>query len=146
MSKKIFIVYIVLTLACGTLNATWWGNLFRDMPVAMDMPSITHDDHNVIVSLRVPDDINPDNIDVEINNKTQTLYVSGRSEVKQEMQEEGFYRKEISNNSFNRSVWLPCMVEKLLTGAELKDGLLVITMPKLKEEDRLAKKIRVVRV
>jgi HSP20 family protein len=145
MKKFFVIICITATVASGTINASWLGNLFRDMP-AMDMPSVTQSDDNVIVSMRVPDSIDSDDISVEINNKTQTLYVYGKSEAKKEVQEEGFYKKEMSSNSFNRSVSLPCMVDELLTAAELKDGLLVVTMPKLKEEDRSAKKIKVVRV
>jgi len=125
------------------VNASWWGNLFGDA-VSVDMPSVNQDNMNVIVSMNIPNNMDPDEIVVEI--KDQQVRVYGKTGQQQEVREEGFYEKKVSSSSFNRSVSLPCEVDALGTRAELRDGLLIITMPKVAAEDKSFQKIRVVRV
>lgn len=139
---SLLVVLFVSVVSVERVDASWWNDLFRDVP-AMGSIEVAQDNDNVIVTMKVPGDIDPNNIMVDI--KDYTLHVYGKMEAKNEVKDEGFYKKEMSSSSFNRSVSLPCLVDDLATNAELSGDILVITMPKIKEEDRAVKKIRVVR-
>jgi HSP20 family protein len=138
----LLVVIFVSAVSVGTADASWWNGWFKDIP-AMGSIDVNQDNDNVIVTMAVPSGVDPENIVVDI--KDQTLHVYGKSEAKTEMNEEGYYKKEMSSSSFNRSVSLPCLVNDLETTAELNGNVLVITMPKINEQDKAAKKIRVVR-
>ncbi|MBE0667285.1 MAG: Hsp20/alpha crystallin family protein, partial [Bacteroidales bacterium] len=69
------------------------------------------------------------------------------SEHKEEKQEEqdGYKRKEFSYNSFCRSFYLPEDVNGEKIGANYKDGVLNVEIPKL-DEDKKKEKVREVKI
>lgn len=142
MYKRILFTFFLASYS-SSVYSSWFGDLFKDVTVETKMPEITQNDNNVIVTMNVSDDIDSDDINVEIKDKT--LYVSGMRKSKQEVHEKDYYHKEISRSSFNRVVSLPCLVDELGTTAEMTDGVLVITMPKIREEETAAKKIKVIK-
>ena len=86
--------------------------------------------------------IKSEDIDIEIRN--DYLTVSGETtEVRKTKEGDGrkYHRIERHTGSFSRSVRLPCHVQEDSVEAELKDGVLAITLPKAEEEK--AKKIAI---
>lgn len=72
--------------------------------------------------------IKPENVDVSIKNNILTI--QGKSEIKEEIKEKNYLRKEISRGSFRRIVKLPVDVQEKKASGEIVNGLLKITMPK----------------
>ena len=110
----------------------WSG---ADFVPAMD---VYQDKDNVIVETSVAG-IDPEKIEVNIEN--DVLTVSGVTMSKQEVKREDYYRKEIREGSFSRSVILPMHVKGDQAEAECKNGILRVTVPK--SEEAKPKKISV---
>lgn len=85
---------------------------------------------NVLVKVQVPG-ITKDNIHVDIANDVLTL----RGEIKEEEKkaEKNYYRREFHYGTFSRSIPLPTHVQADQANAQLKDGILTITIPKSEE-------------
>lgn len=67
-------------------------------------------------------------IDISVSDNTVTIRGSTRQESKEEKGD--YYRCEISEGSFARTVALPCDVDSDKAKAAFKDGLLELTLPK----------------
>lgn len=87
--------------------------------------------NNLIAEMPVSG-IDPDKVDVEITNNVLT--VKGQTEKKSEVEEKNYFRKEVKTGSFYRSVALPTAVNGDQASAEYANGILKITVPKVKEE------------
>ena len=68
--------------------------------------------------------------DVDINIKDDVLVIEGKREVSSEVDEKNYYRKEVRSGSFHRTIALPISVKAKKAGADFKNGLLTITLPK----------------
>ncbi|QQS61351.1 MAG: Hsp20/alpha crystallin family protein [Candidatus Moraniibacteriota bacterium] len=102
----------------------WFSGSFSP---AMD---VYQDGDNVIAKVSLPD-IEPKNIEVSVEN--DVLTVSGETREKKEIKHEDYYRKEIREGSFSRSVVLPMKVKNEKVKASYEKGVLTITMPKAEE-------------
>ncbi len=98
-----------------------------DFMPAMD---IRQDKDNVIVEMAIPG-IDANNVDISIEN--DVLTVKGRREEKKEVKREDYYRKEIREGSFSRSIVLPMSVIGDKADAVYEKGMLKITIPKAEE-------------
>ncbi|MFG0333803.1 MAG: Hsp20/alpha crystallin family protein [Maioricimonas sp. JB049] len=76
--------------------------------------------------------------DIQLEVGENSLTISGeRSEVtRTEVKERKYHRIERRSGSFSRSVWLPCAVQEDRIEAELKNGVLTVTLPKAEEARR----------
>lgn len=113
----------------------WDMEKFFDEGFSMDagfVPAIDvrQDKDNVIVETNLPG-IDPDKVDISIEN--DVLTISGRTEEKKEVKNEDYYRKEIREGSFSRSVILPMSVKAEAAEAEYSKGILKISIPKAEE-------------
>src|SRR5690606_13671811 len=88
---------------------------------------VYEDNCNVIARMHVPG-IDPDDIDIEIEDSH--LHVYGERKHEKEIEEKNYYKKEICSGSFERIISLPCSVQEDKVAANCKDGVLTITMPK----------------
>lgn len=79
--------------------------------------------------------------DVEIEIADGVMTVSGEKVEEKEEQEEGYYHKESHSGSFSRSFALPSEVVAEKAVAEMKDGVLSVTIPKI--EPKKATKIKI---
>ena len=102
------------------------GKQFGFTP-AIDM---YEDKDNIIIETQLGG-INPDNVDVSIENNI--LCLKGESEKKSEVDDKNYYRKEIRRGSFYRSISLPSKVDGDNAKAVNEDGILKITIPKAAE-------------
>lgn len=91
---------------------------------------VSETEAEVTVKLAVPG-VEKDQLRVTVADDTLTV----RGELKKETEEKkkNFYRQEIRYGAFQRSVVLPADVEAEKAAAQLKNGMLVVTIPKSKE-------------
>jgi HSP20 family protein len=96
------------------------------------MPAVDmyEDKENVIVETELAG-INPDNVDISIEN--DILTIKGESEKKSEVEDKNYYRKEIRRGGFYRSIPLPTHVIGDKASAIAEDGVLKIAIPKAPE-------------
>jgi len=109
---------------------------FFSRPMAMqsawNMPVIDmyQTDDNVIIKATIPG-ISPDDLDIQITGDTLTL----RGEIKHEEEAENakYHIREHHYQSFSRSLTLPVQVVADQANAEIKNGILTLTLPKAEE-------------
>lgn len=82
-----------------------------------------------------------EDVDVEISDGVMTI--SGESKEEKEKEEEGYYYKESHSGTFSRSFALPSEVVGEKAVADMKNGVLSITIPKI--EPKKATKIKVLK-
>jgi len=70
---------------------------------------------------------------VNISIENDVLTISGETEEKKEVKKEDYYRKEIREGSFSRSVILPMNVKSSQAKASYEKGILKIILPKAEE-------------
>lgn len=96
----------------------------------MGMPKIdvkeTKD--NVVVKAELPG-VAEEDITVEVSDGVMTI--SGQKMAEKEEEKEGYYYKESFSGSFSRSISLPSEVKAEKTEAEMDNGVLTVTVPKV---------------
>jgi len=102
----------------------WSGS---DFLPAIDM---FQEGDNVVVKMSLPD-IDPEKVHISVEN--DVLTISGETREKKEVKREDYYRKEIREGSFSRSIVLPMKVKNDETQAEYEKGVLKVTLPKSEE-------------
>lgn len=75
-----------------------------------------------------------ENVEVSVQNGILTLKGENKSE--HVVEEKNYYRKEVRSGEFYRQIPLPTAVLEDKVSAEFEDGLLRITCPKSKAEDK----------
>lgn len=115
------------------------NRLFTEWPtrpgwsVASGFPAMNvwTDENNAVVTAELAG-INPEDIDISVENDTLTL----RGTRKPEEAEEGatFHRRERRFGNFNRSFRLPFKVDAGNVEASFKNGVLSISLPRAEED------------
>lgn len=104
------------------------------------MPSVNlyETDNAVVAEFSLPG-MQAKDIEIELENDVLTV----RGESKQEQEEKGrhYYRREFSQRRFSRSLTLPVEVQADKAKAEMKNGVLQVTIPKAESAKR--KKVKV---
>ncbi len=90
---------------------------------------VVEQDENIIVKAQVPG-IPKENIVIEVNG--DQLTIKGEHKQEKEEKKENFYRQEIQYGSFYRIIDLPSEADKENANAELKNGVLEVTLKKSK--------------
>ena len=109
------------------------GNVFTP---AVD---IKDEGNKLLVTTELPG-INEE--DIWINLKEDMLEISAKTGKEKETEEEGYIHKEREYTGFFRAVCLPTNVEEEGSTAKIENGVLTITLPKMKMEEP-AKKIQI---
>jgi HSP20 family protein len=101
---------------------------------------VTENDKEIKVSAELPG-MDEKDIDISLNRDTLTI----RGEKKEEKEQKGkdYYRMERSYGSFNRTIQLPIEVETDKIEAQLKRGVLTVTLPKSARAVEETKKVPV---
>ena len=79
--------------------------------------------------------------DIKVDISGNTLTISGERKIKNEVNEKDYYKFESSFGKFQRSFSLPEDIDKENISAAMEDGVLEVTLPKLKKEE--SKKIEI---
>lgn len=81
--------------------------------------------------------------DIKVDVKDNIITISGERNSKEEVNEGDYHRIETSFGKFERSFTLPNDIDTENITASNKDGVLEVTLPKLKSESEKTKKIEV---
>jgi HSP20 family protein len=101
---------------------------------------IEETDDDVLVTAELPG-VGKEDFNVEIIG--DRLRLSGEKKMTRQKRENGYVSTERAYGSFSRSVQLPCEVVAEKADAELKNGVLHITLPKVAEAKVKTTKIKV---
>ncbi len=106
------------------------------------MPKIDIKDKKdaVIVKAELPG-INEEDVDVEIMDNVMTISGQSREEKTEGEEDKGYFYKESHTGAFSRSFTLPGEVLAEKAAADMKNGILTISVPKV--EPKKAKKIEI---
>lgn len=99
---------------------------------------ISETDKEVKISANVPG-VDPDDIEVEIDENS--VRISGTMDKEEKEEDEKFYSYEREYGEFHREFSLPSEVDTDKVEADVKDGVLTITVPKTAKQKR--KKVKV---
>jgi HSP20 family protein len=109
-------------------------------PLQRGMPrvAVLDGEDNVVIRAEVP---GVDKKDLEVSVNETSVAIKGK--VMREAKEEkgDYYCCEIGSGEFSRTIGLPCAVDASKASAQLKDGMLELTLPKIEKAKRHAIKI-----
>ena len=91
---------------------------------------ISEDDQNVVVRASLPG-FKKENVNIEVHDGV--VSINAHQEEEKEEKGERFYRRERSYGSVSRRIALPSPVQEEQAHAELKDGILMIRIPRSQE-------------
>lgn len=94
----------------------------------------------IVVKAELPG-VDEEDINIEILDNVMTISGEKKAEKEEENKENGYYYRESHSGSFSRSFSLPADVKAEDAVADMKKGILVITVPKI--EPKKAKKIEI---
>jgi len=109
-----------------------WERLSSATP-KMPKVDVVDRDKEVLVRAEIPG-VDRKDLDVSVNDNTVIIKGQTSSETKEEKGD--FFRSEITRGTFSRTVALPADVDGDKASARLTDGVLELTLPKLKESRR----------
>ncbi len=87
-------------------------------------------DESIVLKAELP---GIDKKEVSIEVKGNMLILKGERKFEKEIKEENYHRMERAYGSFQRTFTLPNIIKKENVKAKYKDGILEITLPKVKE-------------
>ena len=120
----------------------WDSPLLSEFPEPLEMRlprvDLFDGEENVVVRAELPA---VDKKDLEISVNDTSVTIKGKT-MREEKEEKGeYYRCEIGIGEFSRTLALPCAVDGSKATAQLKDGMLNLTLPKVGKSKRHTVKI-----
>lgn len=117
---------------------TVWRDMMEQFQGRMPRTDVIDRDEDFLVRVEVP---GVDKKDIEVSLADNMLTVKGKVQHEEKEQKGDYYRCEISQGAFSRTVLIPAKVDTSKVAASLKDGVLEVTLPKLEVSKR--RKIKV---
>lgn len=118
-----------------------WPNLPKAaMPFEGKTPNIDviDRDDEILVKAELP---GVDKKDIEISMTPNTVTIKGKTSHEEKEEKGDYYRCEITRGSYARTLSLPADVDEDKAKASFKDGILELTLPKLKKSKRRTIKV-----
>ena len=112
---------------------TVWRDMMEPFQGRMPRTDIIDRDEDFLVRAEVP---GVDRKDIEVSLAENMLTVKGKVQHEEKEQKGDYYRCEISQGAFSRTVLIPAKVDASKVAASLKDGVLEVTLPKLEVSKR----------
>jgi len=109
-----------------------WNDLFDVSGWDDTELDMYEENDKVVVQLKAPG-FDDKNVDITVEDNSVTITGNVEQTEEQEDKEKKYYRKEISQRSFTRSVSLPSKVVAEQAKAEFKNGILHLELPKAEE-------------
>jgi len=81
--------------------------------------------------------------DVEVSMQENTLTIRAETRREEEVEEEGYFRRELRYGTYARRLPLPAAVDEEQVSAKMADGVLEVRAAKVVEDDDPGKKISV---
>lgn len=106
--------------------------------------NVSETDDAICITAELPG-VELDDIDVSVTGNRITVKGEKKSEKEEKGEEDGrqFHRIERSSGSFQRSMSLPFEIDPDKVGADTKDGVLTVTIPKPPEAVKETKKVAI---
>ena len=95
-------------------------------------------DHDLLIRAELP---GIDKDDIEITVAGEYLTIEAKRESSEEEKKKTFYRSELSYGRMVRTIYLPAEINAEKVKAELKNGILEIKLPKIREIKRHTVKV-----
>jgi HSP20 family protein len=111
-----------------------WNEMTRSMEIRVPSVDVIDREEAVVVRAEIPG-VDKENLEVSMSDDRLTIKGSTRQE-KEEKEAGEYTRREMSRGSFTRVVTLPANVDGEKAKASFKDGVLEMTLPKLKPSKR----------
>jgi HSP20 family protein len=105
-----------------------WPQLAELPALRMPHVDVVDRDTDVLVRAEVP---GVDKKDLEISVSEGTITIKGSTKREQKQEEGEYYRREISESSYARTVALPTEVDGTQAKAKCNDGVVEVTIPKV---------------
>ena len=115
-----------------------WGELGAPFEGKTPRVDIVDRDNELVVKAELPG-VDKKDLDISMTENTVTIKGSTSHEEKEETGD--YYRSEMSRGSYSRTLALPSDVEADKAKAKFKDGVLELTLPKLKKAKRRSVKV-----
>lgn len=115
-----------------------WGELSRPLESMAPRVNVIDRDDEVVVRAEVSG-MKKDDLDVTVTESGVTIKGSTRREEKEEKGD--YFRREIAEGAFARTVGLPGTVDSEKAKATFREGILEITIPKMAKTTRKSIKI-----
>jgi len=100
---------------------------------------VYQDKDNVIIKSTIAG-VKPEDIDIAIHNDLITI--KGKRDADKTISQEDYFYQECYWGGFSRSIILPVEVKAEETNAELKNGILTVTLPKARASKAISVKIK----
>ncbi|MFP4248822.1 MAG: Hsp20/alpha crystallin family protein [Armatimonadota bacterium] len=97
-------------------------------------------DDEVVVKAQLPG-VKKEDVDVSIQDNTLTVRAETKRE--EEVEEDGYFRRELRYGTYARRLPLPAMVDEEQVAAKMEDGVLEVRAKKTEEVEESGKKISV---
>ncbi len=110
-----------------------WSDLPTPFEGRTPKVDVIERDEDILVKAELPG-IDKNDIDISVTDNTLSIKASEKREAEKEEGE--FYRKEIVEGAFSRSILLPAEVDGDKAKATFKDGLLEVYIPKIRKAKR----------
>ncbi len=104
----------------------WWP-LEEEEYVFGPAVDVYETDNEVVVKVELPGVTRED---VNVTAQEDAVVIDGRSKQEEEVEEEGYYRRELRYGSFHRAVPLPATINPDEVQAKFANGVLTIRAPK----------------
>ena len=126
-----------------TLDKMFEDNAGSRATFSLPAVNIFERDNAVIVQADLPG-VKEEDLSIEVGE--DQLILRGERKSENEIKDKDYYRKEMSYGSFSRVISLPSDIDKDKAEAELKDGILTITLPKTTRETAKVTKLKIKKV
>lgn len=95
-------------------------------------------DKDIVLTIEVP---GMSQKDIEMSVSDNMLTIAGEKKEEREENVKGYYRMERKYGAFQRSIPLPCEINKEQAEAEFKHGVITVTLPKTKQATSQTRKV-----
>jgi len=110
-----------------------WRGMMEPFQGRMPRTDVIDREEKFLVRVEMP---GVDKKDIEVSLVDNMLTVKGTVQHEEKEQKENYYRCEISQGAFSRTVLVPGPVDAAKVEASLKDGMLEVMLPKLEVSKR----------
>lgn len=106
----------------------------------LGLSNISETENEFLIELSTPG-LNKEDVKIELNG--DVLKISSDFEDTKEENNDGYYRREFRKSSFERNFTIPKNGNKEEISANMENGILNVSIPKLKEEEKKNQGIKI---
>ena len=115
-----------------------WPDLEASFEGIVPKVDVIDREEEVVIRAELP---GVDKKDMEVTLTDDALTIKGSTKTEQEEEKGDYYHREVSSGSFSRTVRLPTEVDGDKVTSSFKDGILELTLPKVKKAKRQTIKV-----